>query len=119
MVLEKFGIGIDIVKINRFRNKSYSKNKNFYEKIFLPSEIQYCLKFKDSESHFAGKFAIKEAVKKSIPIQLNLLEIEIVHCNKKPCVQISKDINFIFIVSLSHEKEIAVGVVISEIKSEE
>ena len=31
-------IGIDIVNIERFRNKEYNKNKFFYEKIFTNSE---------------------------------------------------------------------------------
>ena len=36
-------VGIDIVNIERFRNKEYKKNKFFYEKIFTNSEIKYCL----------------------------------------------------------------------------
>ena len=61
-----FGIGVDIVDINRFKNMDYKNNKKFYQKIFLDSEIEYCLKFKNSEQHFAGKFAAKEAVKKAV-----------------------------------------------------
>ena len=59
-------IGIDIVKIDRFRKKNFSKNQSFYEKIFTKSEISYCKKFIDPYPHFAGKFALKEAVQKSI-----------------------------------------------------
>jgi len=44
-MLEKIGIGVDIVDINRFRELSFLSNKKFYEKIFTLSEIQYCLKF--------------------------------------------------------------------------
>ena len=61
-------IGIDIVNIERFKRKEYAKNKKFYQKIFTNSEIKYCLGFKNSSKHFAGKFAIKEAVKKSIKL---------------------------------------------------
>tara|TARA_B100000745_G_scaffold72000_1_gene43172 strand:- start:666 stop:899 length:234 start_codon:yes stop_codon:yes gene_type:complete len=68
--LENFGIGIDIIEIKRFRAKNYKKNKNFYEKIFAKSEIDYCLKFKDPYPHFAGKFGIKESVIKSVRIIL-------------------------------------------------
>ena len=42
-MLDKFGIGIDIVKVTRFKNKPYLSNKNFYKKIFMDSEIKYCL----------------------------------------------------------------------------
>ena len=56
-------IGIDIINIEKFKKKEYVKNKKFYEKIFTSSEIKYCLKFKNNSEHFAGKFAIKEAVR--------------------------------------------------------
>ena len=116
MILEKFGIGIDIVEVNRFGNKPYYENKVFYEKIFLKSELEYCLRFKDPEKHFAGKFAVKEALKKSISKDLSLLDIETLHSNKKPFVKIHKKINYNFLVSISHEKEFAIGVVISELE---
>ena len=60
------GVGVDIVEVKRFKEKPYNKNKKFYEKIFLNSEIEYCLKFKSASEHFAGKFALKEAVKKAL-----------------------------------------------------
>ena len=44
---KKFGVGIDMVEIKRFEDKAYQKNKKFYEKIFVQSEINYCLKFKN------------------------------------------------------------------------
>jgi len=52
----------------KIQKKEYAKNKKFYQKIFTNSEIKYCLGFKNSSKHFAGKFAIKEAVKKSIKL---------------------------------------------------
>jgi len=67
-MMEIFNIGVDIVNIERFKKKEYAKNKKFYQKIFTNSEIKYCLGFKNSSKHFAGKFAIKEAVKKSIKL---------------------------------------------------
>ena len=67
-MMEIFNIGIDIINIERFKKKEYAKNKKFYQKIFTNSEIKYCLGFKNSSKHFAGKFAIKEAVKKSIKL---------------------------------------------------
>ena len=66
MEISSIGIGIDIVKVNRFRIHPYESHKRFYKKLFSKSEIDYCLKFKDPYKHFAGKFAIKEAVIKSI-----------------------------------------------------
>jgi holo-[acyl-carrier protein] synthase len=113
-MLQKFGIGIDIVKIERFQDKPYLTHKNFYKKIFLDSEIKYCLKHKNSAIHFSGKFAMKEAVKKSVHQRINFLDIETYHANSKPRIKLKNKPNYNFLVSLSHEKEFAVAVVISE-----
>ena len=113
-MLQKFGIGIDIVKIERFKNNPYSKNKIFYKKIFLDSEIKYCLKHKNSAIHFSGKFAIKEAVKKSVHQKINFLDMKTYHANSKPIIKLKNKLNYNFLVSLSHEKEFAIAVVVSE-----
>lgn len=115
-MLEKIGTGIDIVDINRFRELPFLSNKKFYEKIFTLSEIQYCLKFEDSYSHFAGKFALKEALIKSINIKKDFLKIEISNNNSKPCIALKSpnNENFIFQASISHEKDYAIGIILSE-----
>ena len=113
--LENFGIGIDIVEIERFRKKNYKKNKNFYKKIFSKSEIDYCLKFKDTYPHFAGKFAIKESVIKSIPDKISFLDIKTSNSKHGPIVSIIGKLakKYSFLVSISHEKEYAIAAVIS------
>lgn len=116
-MIENFGIGIDIADINGFRDVSFEKKTSFYNKIFSKNEIDYCLKFKDPYPHFAGKFAIKEAVIKSLNYKIKLIDIQTDHYNEKPIVRITNKDDIIFKVSLSHEKNIAVAVVISEIKS--
>lgn len=115
-MIENIGIGIDIVDINRFEKISYVSKLGFYKKIFLPSEIRYCLKYENPYEHFAGKFAIKEAVKKSIQEKISLLEIETFHLNSQLKVKLVKlkKSKYKFLASLSHEKNIAIGVVISE-----
>lgn len=113
--LENFGVGIDIVEIERFRGKNYKKNKNFYEKIFSKSEIAYCLKFKDPYPHFAGKFAIKESVIKSVEEDIGFLEILSNNTRNGPTVKLirQKSKKYSFQVSVTHEKKYAVAVVIS------
>jgi len=113
--LENFGIGIDIVKIERFRVKNYKKNKNFYEKIFTKSEIGYCLKFKDPYPHFAGKFGIKESVIKSVQDNITFQDISSSNSKNRPIVELTgkKSKKYSFLVSVTHEKEYAVAVVIS------
>ena len=113
--LENFGIGIDIVEIERFRKKNYKKNKNFYKKIFSKSEIDYCLKFKDTYPHFAGKFAIKESVIKSIPDKISFLDIRTSNSKHGPIVSLfgKSAKKYSFLASISHEKEYAIAAVIS------
>lgn len=113
---QTLGIGIDVVDIVRFQQIPYTSNKGFYKKIFNNSEINYCLKFKEPYKHFAGKFAIKEAVKKSIPIQVNLLDIITSHRKEKPTVKLRNNSDYAFIVSVSHDAAIAAAVVLSILK---
>lgn len=114
MLLKNLGIGIDIVDIERFRKLPYEENKSFYKKIFSSSEIRYCLSHKNASQHFAGKFAIKEAAKKSISGKINMLDIETSHRLSKPIITIKKHIPYNFLISLSHDSNVAVAVVLSE-----
>ena len=115
-MLNKFGIGIDLIKISKFENKPYLSNKNFYQKIFFDSEIKYCLKYKNHALHFSGKFAVKEALIKAINEKISLHEIKTYYKNSKLVVKVksSLDKKYNFIISISHENDFAVAVVISE-----
>ena len=115
-MIEKLGIGIDIINVDRFTKIPYSAKPNFYKKIFLPSEIKYCLKYKNKYEHFAGKFALKEAVKKAVNERISMLDIETSHSKSKPIVKIRGKWKkkYTFLVSISHEKNFAVGIVVSE-----
>ena len=114
-MIENFGIGIDISNIENFRKKPFENNENFYKKIFSDQEILYCLKFKNYYEKFAGKFALKEALIKSIHKKIDFSQIETYYVNSKPFIKIldSKE-NYNFLASLSHENNLAVAVVISE-----
>jgi holo-[acyl-carrier protein] synthase len=115
-MLNKIGVGIDIIEIKRFKKIPYKTNSGFYKKIFLASEINYCTKFKNPYEHFAGKFAIKEAAKKSISAKINFLDIETYHSNSSPKIRVmgKYKTDYIFLVSVSHEQSLAVAVVISK-----
>jgi len=112
-MMEIFNIGIDIINIERFKKKEYAKNKKFYQKIFTNSEIRYCLEFKNSSEHFAGKFAIKEAVRKSIKEKIPFNKILTMHKNSKPMIVLKMKLNYRFLVSVSHEANMAVAIVIA------
>ena len=63
--------------------------------------------------HFAGKFAIKEAVIKSMNKQISFLDIEITYSDSKPTVKLSdKYGKYEFLVSVSHEQQFAIAIVI-------
>ena len=59
-----YGIGTDIVDINRL-NKSL-KRKNFIKKIFNDDEIRKCNSQLNKVSCYAKRFAAKEAFSKAI-----------------------------------------------------
>jgi len=111
-------IGIDIVDIERFRKKNFIENESFYKKIFTDVEIIYCRRFSDPYPHFAGKFALKEAVKKSIKEDVYISKIETYHSNSKPMIKLLDiEEKYNFRVSISHEGNYAIAIVISELKN--
>jgi len=110
-----FGIGTDIIDIDRFKSKPLEKNLNFYKKIFSDSEIKYCKKFRSSYEHFAGKFAIKESLIKAISEKISFSEIITSHSKNKPKILLKNKLNnkYDFLVSVSHEKNFAIAFVIA------
>ena len=120
-----FGIGTDIVSIERI--KSYLKNKNFVNRVFHEKEISKCKKIKNSTNCYAKRFAAKEAFSKALGtgISNGINFNEIVILNKrsgKPYINIigqtkktlSKKFNrkkSTISLSLSDEKKYAVAFV--------
>jgi len=113
-MFKQIGIGIDIADVEKFEKIKFEEKPEFYKNIFLPTEIAYCLKYKNPYERFAGKFAIKEATIKAIKEKINLLDIETIHVKSKPNIKIQKTKKkYAFQISVSHDKKIAVAVVIS------
>ena len=120
-----FGIGTDIVSIDRIKNSL--KNKNFIKRIFNEKEIFKCKKTKNIINCYAKRFAAKEAFSKALGtgISKGINFNEIIILNKKSgkpyiCVigQTKNTINKKFIgkkskisLSLSDEKKYAVAFV--------
>jgi len=114
-LIEKDGVGIDIIDVERFREKIFKQNIKFYQRIFLESEIKYCLRFKSPYEHFAGKFALKESVIKSIHDKISFLDIQTSNSKYGPTISLlgKKAKKYSFLCSVSHEKKFAIAVVIS------
>lgn len=107
-------VGIDLVKIDRFKKIPFEENESFYRKNFSKEEIEYCLKFEEPYKHFAGKFAIKEATIKSMNKKIELLQIKTYHKKSKPKVSIINE-EIDFKVSVSHDGDYAIAIVFSKI----
>ena len=78
-------VGIDITEIDRISSALSRWGERFKEKVFLPSEIEFCESRAFPEQHFAARFAAKEAVattlKSSKDIFLHWRDVEIVSEN--------------------------------------
>ncbi len=61
-----FGIGIDIIEIERIKESIEKYDKAFLNKIFTQTELDYCLSKKNKYQHFAARFAAKEAIAKAL-----------------------------------------------------
>ena len=61
-----FGIGTDIVNIQRMDNSLKRYGSHFKNRIFSKREILYCEKKKNSSAFFAKRFAAKEAFSKAL-----------------------------------------------------
>lgn len=107
-----FGIGNDIIEIERIRSVIARHERNFLSRTFTEAEQRYCLGHKDPNRHFAGRFAAKEAVVKALGTGfrngIGFLDIEILNDhNGKPYVRLSPRLEEMMkgmeiLVSISH-----------------
>ncbi len=61
-----YGIGIDVVEIERIAAAIERHGEAFLGKLFTPSERLYCGSQKKFALHYAARFAAKEAVSKAL-----------------------------------------------------
>ena len=63
----KIKCGVDMIEINRIKGSIENLGDIFINKVFTPKEIEYCKnKGKMMYSHFAARFAVKEAAFKAV-----------------------------------------------------
>ncbi|MBC8125904.1 MAG: holo-ACP synthase [Gloeobacteraceae cyanobacterium ES-bin-144] len=78
-----FGIGIDVVEVDRIEVAIQRHGDVFLKKIFTPAEREYCESKKNSAMHYAARFAAKEAVSKALGTGIGgnagLHDMEVVH----------------------------------------
>lgn len=108
------GIGIDIVEIRRVEKLIRQYGSRFIKRTFTPKEIKYCKDKPNPAQHYAGRFAVKEALIKALGRPLILKEIEV---DRGPKITLTgkakKNLkNKKILLSISHDHEYAVAQVI-------
>lgn len=89
------GIGVDLVETARMARMLKKWGEAFKDRVFLPGERAYCEAAALPTLHYAGRFAVKEAVSKAfgtgIGPHLGLLDIEVARDGKTgaPSVRLS------------------------------
>ena len=124
------GIGVDIIKNDRFRNLTL--NKKFINKTFGKNEIKFSKKVLNKTNYFAKRFAAKESFAKSLGTGfrdgLKLKDIEVLNDKiGKPFYFKSKKVDKIInkkfkikkynlFLSISDEKEYSIAFTILQTK---
>ena len=63
-----YGIGIDLVMVQRIEDARQRFGERFQEKVFSAGEINYCLQKRNPSPNFAARFAAKEAFVKALGV---------------------------------------------------
>lgn len=120
------GIGTDITDVARITDK-VAKGKGFRELVFTPLEISYCEQQAAPGESYAARFAAKEAFLKALGtgwgnggVNFNEIEIRNDAAGRPELFLLAHNDRFASLgvkkiwVSLSHEKNAAVAMVILE-----
>ena len=121
-MLGVLGIGVDLTENARMRATLKRWRQQFKDRIFRPEEQKYCEACAQPWRHYAGRFAVKEAVSKAFGLgigeALGWLDIEVVRgISGAPTVQLHaggaslarrRGVRRI-LISLSHTRHYAVA----------
>lgn len=121
LMAHPFGCGVDVVELDRFRRAMKRWGSAFVRRVFTPQEQAYARRHTDPLSHFAARFAAKEAVVKAMsqvdprhPLTMGQIEIRNDRLGR-PSVTLRgrrRSRHAIFI-SLSHAKRVVVACAIA------
>jgi len=120
------GIGIDIADQQRFRDSLEKLGERFLKQILTEEEIAACVRYRFPVEHYVGKFAAKEAFMKAIGSGLGKIsfqEIQVfnresgapyIMAHHRAATMIAQLGVTTIHVSLSHDAQVAVAVVVLE-----
>lgn len=104
-------VGIDIISVNKIKNKS----EDFLKKVFSQDELFYAFKKENPYQTIAGIYALKEAVIKAYKLNLSYiknLRIEVKHKSNIPYVLIDGKPCEGY-VSISHDGDFAIAICVN------
>ena len=118
------GVGTDIIEIDRIKS-AIDNTPGFLEKIFTKREVEELSKNTLRVESVAGNFAVKEAVSKAIGTGIRGLSFKDIEVFRdelgKPIIKVSSKIEevikcneYLFNVSISHNKTMAIAFVVLE-----
>ncbi|MCC6444860.1 MAG: holo-ACP synthase [Armatimonadetes bacterium] len=108
------GIGIDLVDVDRLE-KTLGQHARMKDRLFTPAEIAYCESKRRPGMHYAGRFAVKEAIIKALGRAVPWKEMEITNDERgKPAAALSgKALDLLgadrVLVSITHTESHAVA----------
>ncbi len=120
-----YGIGIDIVKIERMKAAVERWGERFLGRVFTEKEISYCYNRKEPYLSLSVRFAAKEALIKAIGSEtaVSLRDIEVANSDgARPILTVQGRLRTFFEqkalthahLSLSHERDYGVACVVVE-----
>ncbi len=114
-------IGIDLVDIGRIQLLIEKYRAKFLDRVFSIKEQEYCKSKSKPSIHFAGRFAAKEAVIKSIkssgysqPIEFNSITI-LNNPDGSPYVDLELSFKIDVKISISHTETHAIAFALAEL----
>jgi holo-[acyl-carrier protein] synthase len=119
-----YGVGVDIVRIKRIQKAVEKWGDRFLHRVFSHYEIAYCHRKSNPYPSLSVRFAAKEAFIKAMGSRLSAFtDIEVVNdVHGKPAINAGGKAGVFLrehslqqsLVSLSHEQEYAIAVVVIE-----
>lgn len=107
-----YGIGTDIIEVDRIARAVERWGDNFLTHVFTPAEIAYAQQHRNPYPFFAGRFAAKEAVFKAISNRaIGWQDLEIIHdaFGRPVCLYRDQTFPHKIWLSISHTKNYAVA----------
>jgi len=113
-----FSVGVDIERVERFKDIFQKEHSKFLKMIYTKKEINYCFSKSNPSEHLAARFAGKEAIIKVLSgfgIRVESIlprDIEILRgVNGRPEVKINLEgtTNLTIEISLSHSTKNAIA----------